>query len=172
MAFTSVTGCGRTHKAGCTLAGILALLGTSKFRKRLPPSASASAISRLVAVAFFLQLFCSIAHGQQGPGDTVTQQQWRNPYVGGSPACYASINYGATVGDPEKAATGEASDLPVFVGSFTILNHDPGPRGAATPSNGQQPGWVLGWTFAAGEKVQVRAENNSSRLRMLHILAF
>lgn len=72
--------------------------------------------------------------------------------------CRATINYGATVGDPDKVAAGQSADLPVFVGSFSILNHQPMPalKSAGNATNGgPQPGWVLSWRFQGGERIQV-----------------
>lgn len=69
--------------------------------------------------------------------------------------CRASVFYGATVGDPNRGATGDGQ---FFVGSFTILNHAPDVGNATVVSGGgPTPGWLLSWRCPAGERIQVHA---------------
>lgn len=87
--------------------------------------------------------------------------------------CIVTLNYGATVGQVPQQA-----DAPVFVGSFSALfNVDPqqqrsqpagdGNHSASTAAAGQHSSghnfnnissWVLGWRFAAGERISRRED--------------
>jgi len=61
--------------------------------------------------------------------------------------CSTTIQYGASIGDTVRAVS--SAELPIFVGSFSILSQDP----AVNVSS-----WVLGWQFGAGETIQLQRD--------------